>query len=512
MIGQLRRKLTDVFYHPSAVIFVLLATVYLATLTQDYYWDGVTFALQIEKVEAGERGASLLFHQNHLLYNALGYLLYKASQGLGLGLRALTILQLANALIGAAAVAIFYRLAERITGNRYAALGCSAALAFSAVWWRLATDADAYILSVFFLLISANNLLGEKPRWWMSGAALAFAMLIHQLAALFFPAACAAVWLSQKIERRLRFSFAMSAVAWGVTVTVYYICAAMRNITDPVGVIRWAASNQSGVSPSFDPLPGLAFMPRANVELFIGHSFALFRREGGALEWLFAILALIALVISITLFARRMKERRLREVFRGIRGIAEMPQSRIVIMIAIWTGAYLVFLIFWEPWMIYYRVFYAPAIALLFGLVLASLYASGIRLSGAAVMAVIAMAFFNLAFYITPHTRANANPLVAAARDARNVWSEGTLIYFAKPNQADVRFEYFNQQTRWKRLSPAVMSELDAEIERGKSIWINKGAAESVEAEWLDSRATGRELGAEAPNAPARYVEIGPAR
>ena len=36
---------------------------YLATLTSDYYWDGITFALQIEKVARIERSPSVLFHQ-----------------------------------------------------------------------------------------------------------------------------------------------------------------------------------------------------------------------------------------------------------------------------------------------------------------------------------------------------------------------------------------------------------------------------------------------------------------
>lgn len=512
MIEQLKQKLESANGHTSTAIVFFLAVVYLATLTQDYYWDGVTFALQIEKVAAGERGVNLLFHQNHLLYNAFGYLLYKAVHWIGLDLRALAILQAANALIGAASVAIFYRMVERATGNRYAAICSAAALAFSAVWWRLATDVDAYVLSVLFLLICASNLLGVRPRWSVAGASLAFAMLIHQLAALFYPAALAAVWMSRKIERRLRFSFAMSALAWSLTVAFYYVCATMRNITDPIGVIKWAASNQSGVSPSIDPLPGIARIPRANIELFIGHSFALFRREGGWVGWMFAIAALIAVLVFLALIVRQAKAHSVAEIFRRIGRIGEGNRAQILIMIVVWIGVYLVFLIFWEPWMIYYRVFYAPAIALLLGLAIATFSASCVKPSGAAAIAVIAMAFFNLAFYITPHGRANANPLVATARHMQQVWNEGTLIYFAKQNQADTRFEYFNPKTVWKRFSPGATGEIEMELARGQKVWINKGAAESVDPEWLALHATGREIKAEAPNAPARFVELRQAR
>jgi hypothetical protein len=138
---------------PPFAIFILLSIVYLSTATSDYYWDGITFALQIEKVSDDERGLSLLFHQNHLLYNAIGYLLYKASQAVGLDIRALTLLQVVNAFIGAFAVAVFFRLTERLKFSRYAAVVSSAALAVSAVWWKLSTDANAYILTVLIILV-----------------------------------------------------------------------------------------------------------------------------------------------------------------------------------------------------------------------------------------------------------------------------------------------------------------------------------------------------------------------
>lgn len=65
------------FRHADWIIVAFLAAMYAATLTSDYYWDGITFALQIEKVAKAERGAALLFHQNHLIYNGFGYVLYR---------------------------------------------------------------------------------------------------------------------------------------------------------------------------------------------------------------------------------------------------------------------------------------------------------------------------------------------------------------------------------------------------------------------------------------------------
>src|SRR5215813_2912046 len=124
-----------VFFTPRGVTS-LFALIYLATLTSDYFWDGITIALQIEKVAKGERGVALLFHQNHLLYNAFGYLLYVSARSLGLSFRALTILELASVIIGAIGVGVFFQLVERLTRSRYWASVCSMALGVSATWWK----------------------------------------------------------------------------------------------------------------------------------------------------------------------------------------------------------------------------------------------------------------------------------------------------------------------------------------------------------------------------------------
>ncbi len=155
----------------SSIRFLLPVFLYLATLTADYYWDGLTFALQIEKTATNERFAPLLFHQNHLLYNGFGYLLYSSVQMLGMSVRALTLLQVANVFVSALALLVFFRLIERLTRNRYAAVVSSAALAFSAIWWKLSTDANAYLLSVLFLGQRQGRLQGpSKPAFVIRSA------------------------------------------------------------------------------------------------------------------------------------------------------------------------------------------------------------------------------------------------------------------------------------------------------------------------------------------------------
>lgn len=496
------------------VIVVFLAVTYLATLTSEYYWDGITFALQIEKVAKAERGAALLFHQNHLIYNGFGYVLYRITQALGFSIRALQVLQIANAIAGAIAVGVFYRLAFHVTRRRIAAILSAALLAFSAVWWKLATDANAYIMSILLMLVCARVLLAKKPRWMWAGLALAAAMLFHQLASLFYLATLAAILANPHIQKKGRFALGLSAAAWGSILSAYYVCASLlHDIKDPLGVIRWATSNPSGVSPSRNPLRGIALLPRANLDLIAGHNFALYRSQAGWIEHLFTLIAVctaVGLIVKVALEPRRSGFLKGLYHFGGeIRAQWRLCGS----MLTIWAGAYLAFLLFWEPWQTLYRAFYLPALALGFALILGSLrQVMGASLTNTAALAIATLVFFNLSFVVVPHMRTNANPLIAATRQANQDWNEATVIYFADRNEADTAFEYFNDKTEWRRLNPKMKVNIDDEIrlalDQGKQVWLNKGAAAALGSEWLARRALGREILLEEPPAPAHYIEL----
>ncbi|MEN3335172.1 MAG: hypothetical protein V7641_4537 [Blastocatellia bacterium] len=497
-------------------IVIFLVLLYLVTLTADYYWDGITFALQVEKVARAERGAPLLFHQNHLLYNALGYLPYYLLHTSGLSIRALCVLQVANAFAGAAAVAVFFRITERVTRSHYAAIISSSALAFSAVWWKLATDANAYMVSILLILICAGLLLSARPRWLLAGLALASAMLVHQLASLFYPAALVAVFTNPSIEKRWPFAAKFSALAWGITVAAYTLCATLLHslsLREPLAVIKWAVSNPSGVSPSANPLRGLKLLPRGNLDMIVGHSFALYRSQAG---WVAKLLTLAVLITAIYSLIKILDKGKMVDFLRHSFRLAPPTRERwktVAPMLITWIGAYLVFLLFWEPWQVLYRAFYLPPLALMLGLVLSNYHdATRVSPTGAAAFIVATLALFNLTFFIGPHMRATANPLLAAARNAYPLWSGKTVIYFTDRNEADTAFEYFNDQTEWRRFTAAAKVSIDEEIQRasrqGEQVWLNKGAAESVDFEWLAKRAHGREIILESPSAPAHYVEL----
>jgi hypothetical protein len=485
---------------------------YLGTLTSDYYWDGITFALQIEKVASGEQGPRLLFHQNHLLFNAVGYLIYQMSDAIGFNTRALYLLQVTNTFTGVLAVGILFKTAERIIGNSYVAFVAAAGFAVSAVWWKIATDANAYSLSILLMLLCISNLFSTRPRWYLAGLALAGAMLIHQLASLVYPATVVAVFSSKAIEHKARFAIRMSSTAWLFCISIYYVCAVvLHNIINPLDVLKWATSNPSGVTPSLNPIQGLLLLPRINLDSIIGHRFGLFASEPHYVELLFAVSALVAIVMLVVSAARKTG---LREILRSL-SISSLQTNKQwgqnSPVLATWIGAYVIFLVFWEPWQVYYRAFYIPAVALLVALLLSNYHCNANRTSGVAALAVCTLMLVNFAFYIGPLTRPNANKLIAEARNANNVWDENTVIYFADRKEADTTFEYFNDKTRWRRLRLVNQLSIEGVLERiskeTESVWLNKGVAESVDRDWL-ARHEGRRIEVTMTNETALYVEI----
>jgi hypothetical protein len=501
-----------------------LALIYLMTLTANYFWDGITFASHIEKVAIGQDRFERLFHQNHLLYNAVGYVLYRGARGVGLSVRALTVLQLASVAFGSFAIAVFFQIAERMMRNRYAAALSSIALGLSAVWWKLSTDANAYILAVLLILLCLKNLLGPKPRWYAAGLPLAGAMLIHELASLFFLAAILAVFSSKDIRGKLRFAFGMGGLAWSITIGIYYACAAtLHGMTNPLEVIGWAVSNPSRSVPSLNPIPGILVLPRKNIAAIIGHEFAFFSSKAGVFSSVVAAGTIIAALAVAFKAARTIDFFRLAHSVRPAAPLKERWKESVPVLIA-WIIPYVVFLLFFEPEDFYYPLFYMPAVALLLGLVLSSYRLNAPRSSatssvsdkpsGIGALAVVTLALLNLVFFIVPNMQQDSNRLVTAAKAAREVWNERTVIYFANHNEADTTFEYFNNGAAWRRVQKTPLVEIERQIEatsrEGGSVWLNRGAIELFEPEWLARYARGKRIKVEAAGAPAQYAELLP--
>jgi len=148
------------------LLFAAVSLIYLSFPTQNYYWDGVFFAQVIEE----DPGGLWYLHANHLLYNPLGRSFWLVLNAFGMNVRALTALQILSSLTGAAAVAVLFCVLTMLDISFYTALCLSLAFAFSATWWKFATDADSYIPAMFLLMLCVRLLVKrDRPQFAVTG-------------------------------------------------------------------------------------------------------------------------------------------------------------------------------------------------------------------------------------------------------------------------------------------------------------------------------------------------------
>src|SRR5215510_11376308 len=187
----------------NAAFFCGLGLLYFSFPTKNYYWDGISFA---SAIESSTRFNSTLIHPHHLLYNAFGFVVYQLSGWLGFHYRAVEILQFTNCILSVCCAVLLARFLQRALRSYLITVVLVAAFSFSSTWWKYSTDADSYVLSVLFLLIALNSLLGsEKVR----SVPLAFAhvgsMCFHQLAVFFFPAVIVGICIQRtSLRERVR--------------------------------------------------------------------------------------------------------------------------------------------------------------------------------------------------------------------------------------------------------------------------------------------------------------------
>ena len=157
---------------------------YLFLPTKNYYWDGIAFALEIEK----RKSLAALLSPSHLVYMVWGDWLYRLSHVLGIHARALFILQACNCVLAGVCVMLLYKIVRQAGVPGPQCTIAALIFGFSATWWKFATDANAYIPAICLLLCA--YLLLNNPRWIiLAGLAQAGAMLFHELAIFFLPVA-----------------------------------------------------------------------------------------------------------------------------------------------------------------------------------------------------------------------------------------------------------------------------------------------------------------------------------
>jgi len=441
---------------PAAIPTVLslgLLAVYLAFLTKAYYWDGVVFAQAIEDVAGGAASRSSLAHPNHLVYNFAGYFFYWLLRGLGANLRAITALQILNCIFSAGCAAVLYFILRDTLRSSYRAVCLTLLFALSATWWKFSTDANAYIPSVFFLLLSFYLVLpGRKSRPLSCALSFFAAMCFHELAVIAFPVfALGIFWQDSAPEnsRKLRNVIVFTVVSFVLIVGAYalafYFATGSLNVT---GLLHWSASYSPDADTRFAFWSNLGYSLRGQVRLFFGGRLNRLRGLINpfvlllvALFYIAALKLLYAVFANLLTLKRRLREAHLTRI-----------QRTVLLLAFVWTVVYLVFLFFWLPQNTFYRVFYLPGIIILLGLALSAVQTTASRGTFGTAAFVVAVGLGNFLSLIYPYSHVEKYPPLAFALQMNHEWPRGTVIYYAAQNSDEVLVRYFTPETKWKLL------------------------------------------------------------
>lgn len=477
-----RTDASDFSFRRHPLLLVLFAGIllsYLLLLTKNYYWDGIFFAQTIEDAEYLD---PQLLHPNHLIYNLPGYLLYRAARGLGLSVRAVEVLQILNCFVGALCAYVLFRILINLFKSVYLSTVLTLLFAFSATWWKFATDADSYIASVLFVLISFYLILpGRKPRPYVVAMTHALSMFFHQLAILFFPVIVLGIFLQtsreEPLQRRLFPALKYSLTSFLITFPVFYYSFYL--VTGSYGLrpfLRWITNFSPEHGFTFNAWDNLTYTLRGHSRLFVGGRLAFLRDLQDPLLY---VMAGVAVIIALLFFYKLFRHRsELKDAFRRAPHEDGGQTKALRILCGVWIIGYLIFLFFFIPQNTFYRLFYLPAIIILAGTFLAPYEArpNRVRRYRAALLVALVMAA-NLTFSAYPYALVRANPPLALALQLNQAWPQGTLIYFGAWNSDISLVKYFNPQTVWREVN---QETLEKELRDRKSA----GGGASV---WLET-------------------------
>jgi hypothetical protein len=468
-----------VFKARSLLVFLVPLIIYLLLPTRNFYWDGVAFAIDIEKAA---REGYPLYHPNHLIYMTFGLWLCKALRAVGWSGRALFLLQAANSVLAAASVLLVYRILRGEKLSQHASAALAALFAFSATWWKFSTDAGAYVPSVFFVLaaywlLQVSN--GAKP---LAVACVhTVGMLFHQLAALFFPVA-----LVSFRTRARAIQYAVAALS--LTVGAYWYA---YNASAKQSFLSWLTAHSPDTSFSFRPLHNTAMTLQSNLRLFFGGKLRLFHWDPitiGGLVLLIAVLGLLVVQVKHVYGALRASEKKLHPLL-------------------VWISCYLIFLFFWLPQNTFYRLFYLPALILLLGVLISGRETPSVH--RAVWLAAAALFLWNLTFFIYPHSRPQNNPPLRFAMEQRAKWPAGTGIVFHNFHPDLWTISYFTPQASWISLPRPDISLLESYRSqiRGE-LWLEATAYDLIAATPEGRQWLARELGDPNPTAGFRFYRL----
>jgi hypothetical protein len=182
-------------------LFLGFAALYASTISKQYSYDGLCYALDVERAPFGN-----LFHPNHLLYSFAQKQIWLFSKVSGYSIKAIFVMQCVNVLVAAFAVAALGALLVARAGLAPAFL---AAFFFgvSQAFWMEAVDPGCYAWAALAaILFYATFDHAEREPPWVWGMVQGFLILWHQMLILLVPVM---LW---RLERGKRLTYLAALV------------------------------------------------------------------------------------------------------------------------------------------------------------------------------------------------------------------------------------------------------------------------------------------------------------
>ncbi len=411
---------------PAALLFFGTLLLYWNTRTSANTFDAVSYANQIAHLYPRTGDPRWLFHPHHLLFNALGYVLWRFAGLLGFQGGSLVVLQSVNAVLGASGVVIHYftlrRLLQRSHGLPFLiALGF--ALSFGC--WICATDGRVNMPSVFLMLAAFSILTRVTVSPSMSLAALTGtlaggAVLFHESAGLFVVVGLAGVLLSPGEWKQRRWAAVVYLAAWSLMAALPYLV---------VGVFVLHLYSLSAFHAWSAEYTELGWWWDFRILHNIGSDFYAFRHAGFAEPGRRAstfTLALYWVSVAGWLASGSVILASLPQLWRS-------PSRNLVVVLALWMGVYAAFFTVWSPG---YFVFWVPVLtpaSTLLALTLAHYRArrGGVLVNWLLGGWIAVYALLNLQVSILPHLAPQSDPFRRIAADVRAHTQFGDVVLVA---------------------------------------------------------------------------------
>jgi len=407
----------------AAALAAGLLALWLSWPTADWSHDAVAYAALVHR--ALYTGAThVLWHQYHMLYMPLGWLVGRTLLAAGIVVDVLGLLQAINALLSATAVLVFAHLARRLTGRAGLALAVTAVLGLSHSTWYYATDPEVYPASILCLLVTlaaALRLLdrGGSLAAVATGLAAGLAFGFHAAAGLALPVVVAVTLILAPGSRRRRVALGVAVLA-GFAVTgvapyaLYYrVGAGVSATAGFVDLARNVAETRTFGSGPW--LLGRGFRPDLELKGILAGIVAAARSPSTTLApavWI-ARAGLVALALLVA--------SRLPALWHRQRGVAVLLIGWLVGFVALFSA--------YNIGSLKFVSFPLVPSLLLVGMAAATLSR---RASGLAAAAIAALALVlggvNLIGTVIPASRPENNPLLARAELIRNRTAPGDLV------------------------------------------------------------------------------------